>query len=309
LSRRDTERRKPACLCNWLKALDGAAKSLPRARDWLGEYGPFMLARYPNLHPQRVPGDAHSRIMCESGERTAAQLFAEWETRIAQDTVAAPCLRSLSPEQRRQLAALLLETVVALEMRPALARGSQFKRQLIKEATTRLGALSRKLKKARQSIEELMAYAQDSGKGKTVDASRHSARLVLGQPYQFAAGKALRALDIKGLPDAREHAELASKSFPREDEDPEVFGMVQLYWFFRHECSLSGNESEVRAARLRNAFWTEHGIRTVMYRAGYDKVESKGCEAVHVAVNRFKPFKGYKSNENPVVAEFDITSL
>jgi hypothetical protein len=299
LPSRDTGRRKPACLCNWLRALDEAAKTLPRATDWLGQYGPFMLARYPNLRPQPVPGDAHSRIMCESGERTAAQLFAEWETRIAQDTVAAPCLERLSAEQRRQLAALLLDTMVALEMRPALAGSSQFKRQIRREATTRLRVLSRKLQKARQSIEELMAYAQDSGKGNTPETSRHSARLVLGQPYRFAASKALRALDIKNLPDAREHVELASEPLAPEDEDPEVFGMVQLYWFFRHECSLSGNESEVRVARLRNAFWTEHGIRTVKYRAGYEEVESKGCEAVHVAVNRFKPLKGYKSNENP----------
>jgi hypothetical protein len=299
LSSRDTGRRKPTCPCNWLKALDEAARTLPSATDWLGQYGPFMLARYPSLHPQPVPGDAHSQIMCESGERTAARLFAEWETRIVKSVVAAPCLERLSAEQRRQLAALLLETMVALEMRPVLARRSQFKKQLSREATVRLTALSRKLQKARQSIEELMAYAQDSGKGNTLDASRHSARLLLGQPYGFAAGKALRALDIKGLPDAREHVELASESFPPEDKDPEAFGMVQLYWFFRHGCSLSGNESEVRVARLRNAFWTEHGVRTVIYRARYDKVESKGCEAVHVAVNRFKPLKGYKSNENP----------
>src|ERR1700688_4391336 len=69
LPSRDTGRRKLARLCNWLKALDEAAKTLPRATDWLGQYGPFMLARYPNLRPQPVPGDAHSRIMCESGER------------------------------------------------------------------------------------------------------------------------------------------------------------------------------------------------------------------------------------------------
>jgi len=267
--------------------------------DWLGQYGPFMLARYPNLHPQPVPGDAHSRIMCESGERTAAQLFAEWETRIAQETVAAPCLEGLSAEQRRQLAALLLDTMVALEMRPALARSSQFKRQIRMEATTRLRVLSRKLQKARQSIEELMTYAQDSGKGNTLDASRHSARLVLGQPYRFAAGKALRALDIKGLPDAREHVELASESLAPEDEDAEVFGMVQLYWFFRHECSLSGNESEVRVGRLRNTFWTEHCVSKVKYSAKYITGKSQGCDAVHVAVGRFEPNQGYKPNKNP----------
>jgi hypothetical protein len=135
LSSRDNGRRKPACPCNWLKALDEAAKTLPRATDWIEPYSPFMLARYPNLQPQAVLGDAHSRIMCESGERTAAQLFAEWEARIVQNAAAAPCLEKLSAEQRRQLAALVLETMVALEMRPVLARRSQFKRQLGREAT------------------------------------------------------------------------------------------------------------------------------------------------------------------------------
>jgi len=298
VSNRDGGRQRPARPFNWLKDGDEKAKSLPRATDWLGKYSPFMFARYPNLRPKPTPGDAHSRIMCEFGERTAAQQFAEWERRIAQNTEAAPCLERLSAEQRRQLAALLLDTTVALEMRPAVARSSQFKRQLRREATARLRVLSRKLQTARQSIEELMAYAQDSGKGNTVDASCHSARLVLGQPYRFAASKALRALDIKSLPDAREHVELASESLAPEDEDPEVFGMVQLYWFFRHECSLSGNESEVRVARLRNAFWTQHGARKVRYRSEYDKVQSQGCEAVHVAVSRFKP-KGYKPKENP----------
>lgn len=279
---------RSARLFNWLKRLDEQAVKLPRAANWLTPYGPFMLERYPNLRPQPISGNVHSQIACESGEQTAAQLFAEWESRIAGNAEAAVCLEGIGAEQRRQLAALLLDTMVALETRPALDRTSQFARQVSREAAMRLRVLNRKLQKARQSIEELMAYAQDSGKWNTLDASRHSARLALGQPYRFAAGKALGALDIKGLPDTREHVELASESLIPEDEDLEVFGMVQLYWFFRHGCRLSGHESEVRAARLRNAFWTEHGIRKVTYRAKYVRGQSQGCGAVHVAVHRFR---------------------
>lgn len=77
---------------NWLEWLDNEAAKLPRATDWLDPYGSFMLARYPNLRPQPIPDNPHSRIMCESGERTAARLFAEWESRIAGSTETSVCL-------------------------------------------------------------------------------------------------------------------------------------------------------------------------------------------------------------------------
>jgi hypothetical protein len=149
--------------------------------------------------------------------------------------------------------------------------------------------LNRKLQKARQSVEELMAYAQDSRKENAPDSPLYRARRMLGQPYIVAASNALRDLDIKYLPDAQKHIEIATESMSVGSEDVEVFGMVQLYWFFRHECNLNGDESEVRVARLRNAFWIENGASAVTYRAKYIAGQSQGCEAVHVAVRRFRP--------------------
>jgi hypothetical protein len=122
---------------------------------------------------------------------------------------------------------------------------------------------------------------------------------MLGEPYRLAAGKALRVLDVKRFFDAEQYVELAHESLTSDHEDPEVFGMVQLYWFFRHGCTLSGHESEVRVARLRNAFWTEYGATKVKYLAKYDGVKAQGCDAVRLAVRRFKPQKGYKPTENP----------
>jgi hypothetical protein len=274
---------------NWLEMLDKEAAKLTRATSWLEPYGPFMLARYPNLRPKPINGDVHSQIMCDSGEQTAGRLFAEWESRIMVNTESSVCLEKLDAGRRRQLAALLLETVVDLEMRTATDRSSHWAWHVCKEAARRLRVLNRKLQKARQAIQEVMVYAEDPGKRNALDAPRHSARQMLGHPYRIAAARALRALDERSLPAARQHVELASELLASQEPDPEVFGMVRLYWFFRHECGLSGHESEVRTARLRNAFWPEYGVRKVGYRAKYVTGQSQGCEAVHVAVNRFKP--------------------
>ena len=237
---------------NWLEWLDREAARLPRATGWTSPDEPFMLARYPHLRPAPTPGDVHSRIMCESGEKTAAQQFAEWESRIAGSAESAVCLEGLCAEQRTQLAALLLQTRVDLEMRKADSRSSQWARHLRGEAPARLRKLNRKLQKARQAVEELKAYAEDSGAEGPKDMERHWARHLLGFDYRLAADKALRALVMKCPQEAQEFAEIAGE-YPTP-ERVEAFGMVQLYWFFRHGCHLSGDESEVRVALLRNAF-------------------------------------------------------
>lgn len=149
--------------------------------------------------------------------------------------------------------------------------------------------LHKKLMKARKAVEELKNYAQDSKEWSYSGSPSCVARQMLGTDYRNAANKALKALDDKHFPTAQEHIEIESQSLASENEDVAVFGMVKLYWFFRHGCGLTGDESEVRVARLRNAFWTEHGVSTVPFRAEYFTGQSQGCEAVHVAVIRFSP--------------------
>jgi len=279
--------RKPAGPFNWLEWLDRKAARLPRATGWTSPDEPFMLARYPHLRPAPIPGDVHSRIMCESEEKTAAQQFAEWESRIAGSAEAAVCLAGLSAEQRTQIAALLLQTAVDLEMREADSRSSQWARHLRREAPTRLRELNRRLQKARRAVEELKAYAEDSRAEGPKDMERHWARHLLGFNYRLAADKALRALVMKCPPEAQEFAKIAGE-YPTP-ERVGAFGMVQLYWFFRHECKLSGHESEVRAARLRNAFWTEFGISKVPYRKTLQDGQHRGCGAVHAAIVNYRP--------------------
>jgi hypothetical protein len=230
--------------------------------------------------------------MCESGEQTAAQQFAKWESRIGGSAEAAICLDGLCAEQRKQLAALLIQTITDMEMRSADSQSSQWARLVRRDAPARLRVLNEKLQKARRAVEELRVCAKDSGAANLDDKSRHTARLLLGLSYGLAADEALKALTIKNPPNAQEFAAIANEH--PTPERVEAFGMVQLYWFFRHGCGLSGDESEVRAARLRNAFWTEHSISRVRYRAEYVSGESKGCDTVHVAVTRFKLNQGYK---------------
>ena len=283
---------KTTGLFNWLEWFDRKASKLPSAPSWLGPYGPFMLARYPHLRPQPIPDNPHSRIMCESGEMTAARLFAEWESRIAANQEAGVCLDGLDEEPRKQLAALMIDIVSDLEMRAATDRSSQWKRQLRKEASTRIRMLNRKLAYAQQAVQKLINYAEVSDNETSFDSPIYKARRLLGQPYMVAASNALRDLDIKHLPDAQHHIEIACESLSDGHEDVEVFGMVRLYWFFRHGCDLPGNEAEVRVARLRNAFWSSYGVKNITYRAKYDGIDSQGCEGVHITVSRHKPRRG-----------------
>src|SRR5271157_2624956 len=180
--------RKPAGPFNWLEWLDRKAARLPRATGWTSPDEPFMLARYPHLRPAPIPGDVHSRIMCESEEKTAAQQFAEWESRIAHDREAAACLKGLNAKRRTQLAALLLQTIVEFEMGEADSRSSQWRRHL-RRAPGRLRKLNRKLQKARQAVEELRACAQDSGAEGPNDMARRWAWQLLGFNYRLAADK------------------------------------------------------------------------------------------------------------------------
>lgn len=145
MARRRRRTRAIAGPFNWLEDLDKKAETLPRASSWLGSYWLFMLARYSRLRPTSIPGNAHSSIMCEAGERSAADEFEAWESRIAGSSDAVVCLKGLDTEQRKQLAALMIDIVSDLDMKTATDSSSQWKRQLCKEAPARIRMLNQKL--------------------------------------------------------------------------------------------------------------------------------------------------------------------
>lgn len=245
LSDRNRPARNSAGLFNWLQSLDEEAPTLERAWSWLEPYGPFRLVRYPHLRPRPSADDPRSKCMCESGEACAFRLLAEWESKIANQEEAAACLQGLNCEQRQQLSALLIEIVDAFEDCKQEGAGSRLRRHLAGEAKRRTRVLDRKLEKARKAVQELEDYASDSGTGRSLDQSSHAARQMLGQKYRLAAQRALREMKVQNAPEEIEFHESLRNEYATPDR-AEGFGMVQLYWFFRHECRLTGDESEVR---------------------------------------------------------------
>ena len=269
---------------NWLEWQDQEAKNLPRAKDWFGQYELFMLARYSQLQPQAIPNDL-SEIVPEAGEKAVAKLLADSEVSIAQNTETAPCLHGLDAEQRRQLAALMCDILSELETRPAIDGTARWASQLRKIAEARINALNKKVEKATRAIEELRSYALDLDGGDIRDDALHTAKTQLGFPYLNAANRSLCALNPKFFPTALEQIESVKAN--EKSVGIETYGMVRLYWFFRHGCGKTGDDAEVRTGMLRNAFWTKVGSDPVPLRRVYRGAESQGCGAVHSAVIRF----------------------
>jgi hypothetical protein len=149
---------------------------------------------------------------------------------------------------------------------------------MISEGPRRAGMLERKVAAAEGALEDLKAYAE------ALDS-------LLGWNYVITSKSCLKQLRM--FRKAAEYALEFYRNELRDDEhsapeDATTFGMVQLYWFFRHGCDLSGDESEVRTALIRSAFWTHYGVLRVDVQERYETGQSKGCEAVRLAVRRFR---------------------
>jgi hypothetical protein len=188
-------------------------------------------------------------------------------------------LQGLTKEQQIQLAALMVDVASDLEKYRNRKQAQVWFRSLGREGPRRQRMLLRKVAKVRQALDDLHKYAE------SLDPS-------VGSEYQQAADAALAQLSVLG--GARPFEPLLDLSAELRGiaGDPTSFSMVQLYWFFRHECGLSGDESEVRVAVLRNELWHEYGVDRVAYRPRYEDAESRGCQAVHEAVRRFRPRQG-----------------
>ncbi len=255
-------------LFNWLKWLDGEVRKFPRGANWL-KHPPFqfarcrlfMMARYPQLRrpfPDEILGRALSGAEHEMSEHREAR----------------HALDGLNDRQRKELAALFLDTVDSLTSYKGYRRSANRVHKLANEAARRTRMLTRKLEKARRALEDLRKY------GASLDE-------LLGWEHVRAAETSLERLRKLKEDTDPEFYQSIRPEYPAL-EDPVTLGMVQLYWFFRHGCRLSGDEAEVRVARIRNALWTEHGVPEVGYRPEYQTGESKGCNTVHIAVLRFK---------------------
>ncbi len=165
---------------NWLKELDDLEPRCPRAQDWLA-YSYFMFARYPRLRPRlpakrRRKGSAAlasdpRRLLLESCRETFERQVSSVEKGIKEHDVARRVLDSLNRLQRRQLAALVVDTVADLEN--YMGYQSQLK------DLTRLAKEARRLKTARRKLDEAINphFQFDSG---LPTFQRPSASLLIG---------------------------------------------------------------------------------------------------------------------------------
>ncbi|MDA2934030.1 hypothetical protein MYX82_06775, partial [Acidobacteria bacterium AH-259-D05] len=231
-----------------------------------------------------------AKMFFESGKRVFYEMLAEYEEDIATHDEAKLALKDLAKEQRQQVAALLIDSMVSFEIYKPDARVAKELGELGREAPWRLRMLKRKIDKARAALEDLRDYSE-----KLHSTMRGNSRELSWErrDSKWAAEHCMKTLDEVELckPESfRENYEskISLSQYPR---DPTTFNMVKFYWLFRHGCELSGHESEVRVALIRNAFWTEW-TKPVTVRHGYDGVESQGCDAVHRAVSRFRLDQG-----------------
>ena len=258
---------KPS-LFNWLEWLDEEVRTFPEEANWL-EHSPFQFARCRFFMMAR-----YAQLQRPIFDDVLSRELSHWEHQILDHRDAQHILSELNDQQRKELAALLFDTVASLEFYGAHQRRKKRVNKLAGEAPRRVLMLTRKVKKARAALEDLHKYAA------TLD------EVLSWQHVRVTEICLERIRNLKEDPDPESYYSLKTE-YP-ELETPANLGMVQLYWFFRHGCQLSGDEAEVRVARIRNAFWTEHGVSEVPFRPEYQTGESKGCDAVHVTILRFK---------------------
>jgi hypothetical protein len=256
---------------DWLEDYDKRAKELARANCWT-DYSFFTFARLPHLQP------ASTDLPCSAGAEWFSSVLAFHEKQIAQHPKAKVALNGLSEHLKKQLAALESDIWDDLQKFVSRRDRKQSFSKLAAQGDSWSRMLRSKHRTACQAVEGLLKYCSE----------RDS--ILSGELRQraTAALKALRGPSPPEIPSVTDaagiRAELAAIT-----HDPTTEGMAQLYWFFRSGCKLSGHESEVRTALIRNAFWTQLGIPEVKYREKYQDAKSRGCDAVKQAVRRFKP--------------------
>jgi hypothetical protein len=279
---------------NWLEELDARARDLPQARSWVN-YPYFMFSRYPWLRPERPRADIRRQLTFKSNRKAYEATVHEWKRSIAQKENGIRILSKLDDGQTVQLAALVLDTVVKVEEYRTRLTWHKRVRKLASEEARRVRIVKRKLVKLHALLEELAdPEARHLTDRKLNEARRELDRLhnyVNGLDPLLGVSKILG--DVLPHPDSIESPDFAlllrSAEFHPIPVDPVTSCMVQLYWYFRHGCRLTGNESGVRVALVRNTFWTSFGVTTLPFNANYDKVsaESSGCAAVDAAVRRY----------------------
>jgi hypothetical protein len=249
-----------------------------RADDW-AEYSLFLFARHPTLQPKLDSPNSYKGESNRLGLERFETWLSDYEKRIETNPQVERVIKDFSNSQRKQLAALILDTKSEYENYTRRRQAKEWSRRLGKEGPRRQRMLIRKVKLAHKALLDLNDYAKslDPSIGATITESSENALRHLSDPQTIQSLELLRAL---------------SKDLREFTKDPTHFSMVKLYWFFRTECNLSGHESEVRVALIRNTLWAPLGVQSVNFLPEYQSPESQGCQAVHEAVRRFRSPRG-----------------
>jgi hypothetical protein len=287
--RHGTSREKPAGerrkADNWLKWLDKIALTLPRAFSWLQPYDYFLLPRCPHLQPLD-PGSRDYKNTFHDGKRTYEQQLREEQGRISDNLDARRVLEGLSEDLSRQLAALVFDLTVELEEQVSwTTQPKQFEKcaREVARLERKLESFTRRAQADVRTMLDAVAALERLGAGRRIHDSleRVSREIAALQP-------ALPASYFRELREAVKESDY----FQLVANDPATLAMVQLYWFFHHGCGLPVGESEVRVALIRNNLWSKKA-GTVNYAVGSTE-ESRGCDAVRQAVNRYRLPEGTK---------------
>jgi hypothetical protein len=245
---------------NWLEDLDKTMEVASDRLTWpdLGYAGcpRFILTRYPTLD-----WFAKNFIDLE---------ISDCEEQISEDPVTRYVREGLDSNERKQLAALLLDTIDALKSYNTEGRSARRVKELARG--WRVRTLNKKIEKAQAALQKLCDYA------KPLDT----------QHVSTVADACLKKLSVLLTGDTTPEFYKSIEAVHPTPKDPVGRGMVQLYWFFRHGCGLQGREAEVRVGWIRNAFWKEYEVDEVPVRRVYETGESRGCGAVRSAVRRFQ---------------------
>ena len=245
-------------LRNWLLEMDRAVQKLPRA-ETAGDYWNFFFVRYPHLRPS--PYRTRLQGLREQIARYEAIISNDQETRRTLDT--------LSRALRKQLAALVLDTIGDLD---DLSEKKDLKR-IGRIYGSQRRNLIRKVEKLRGHLEDVRRDALKLHHYLGRDVAVRSLRCL-----EIISECRIPASDlIEIIPVHYSKVRLASRT---------AMNMVKLYWFFRYGCEVDGDEAEVRVALIRNRFWTPY-VPKIPYQGAYDGTENKNCPAVHQAILRY----------------------
>lgn len=270
---------------NYLKQLDVDMLSYPPYSSWDSLIEPmfsFYIVRYPFLRPNHSPEEPLERKLFDLQEQSCWISIHNWKKKLEKELP--EVIEGLNEEQGIQLAALVLACIRDIEIHQIVIPIEKSLRKIHKEGEAKIKMLRSKLNTAIRNLGDLNRYAT------TLDSQ-----------YGFeelppTVEKCLELLEkfktVESIADdfhrCRESGE-DLRSLQNEFTDPTAKCMVRLYWLYRHECQISGDEAEVRVALIRNKYWTEW-VEPIAYRSKYEHAQSKGCEAVHTAVLRFGRF-------------------